>query len=133
MPPIAEGNPTIRINGQLAARIRHKLVCAADITDGSPNVRYGAASEQVLTIIDLEQILSLVGAGILLVAFGAEAFIIGLVVTSSIQYLADTYLGPGWGNLINGILGILILGLGAILSRRDVIGERSSFRGRLFK
>ena len=44
MPPIAEGNPTIKINGMLAARIQHKLVCAADITDGSPNVLYGVAS-----------------------------------------------------------------------------------------
>ena len=82
MPPIAEGNPTIRINGMLAARIEHKLVCAADITKGSPNVLYGAASEQVLTIIDTEQILSLIGAGILIAAFGIEAAIIGYVVTS---------------------------------------------------
>ena len=114
MPPIAEGNPTIRINGMLAARIEHKLVCAADITDGSPNVLYGAASEQVLTIIDTEQILSLIGTGILIAAFGIEAAIIGYVVTSVIGDAADKYLGEGWGDIINGTLGFLALGLGGL-------------------
>ena len=123
MPPIAEGNPTIRINGMLAARIEHKLVCAADITDGSPNVLYGAASEQVLTIIDTEQILSLIGAGILIAAFGIEAAIIGYVVTSIIGDAADKYLGEGWGDIINGTLGFLALGLGAVASRRGAVPE----------
>ena len=123
MPPIAEGNPTIRINGMLAARIEHKLVCAADITKGSPNVLYGAASEQVLTIIDTEQIFSLIGAGILIAAFGIEAAIIGYVVTSVIGEAADKYLGEGWGDIINGTLGFLALGLGAVASRRAALRE----------
>ena len=126
MPPIAEGNPTIRINGMLAARIEHKLVCAADITKGSPNVLYGAASEQVLTIIDTEQILSLIGAGILIAAFGIEAAIIGYVVTSVIGDVADKYLGEGWGDIINGTLGFLALGLGAVASRRGALPEKVS-------
>ena len=107
----------------LAARIKHKLVCAADITKGSPNVLYGAASEQVLTIIDTEQILSLIGTGILIAAFGIEAAIIGYVVTGVIGNAADKYLGEGWGDIINGTLGFLALGLGAVASRRAALRE----------
>lgn len=123
---IAEGNPTIKINGMLAARIQQKLVCAADITKGSPNVLYGAASEQVLTIIDTEQILSLIGTGILIAAFGIEAAIIGYVVTSVIGDAADKYLGEGWGDIINGTLGFLAVGLGAVFMRRAALRGRAA-------
>ena len=57
----------------LAARVKHEFVCSADITKGSPNVYYGAATEQVLPIINTEKILSLIGTGILIAAFGIEA------------------------------------------------------------
>ena len=97
-----------------AARVKHELVCSADITKGSPNVYYGAATEQVLPIINTEKILSLIGTGILVVAFGIEAAVIGYVVTSVIGDLADTYLGEGWGDIINGTLGFLALGLGGL-------------------
>ena len=126
IPPIAEGNPTIKINGMPAARVKHELVCSADITKGSPNVYYGAATEQVLPIINTEKILSLIGTGILVAAFGIEAAIVGYVVTSVIGDLADTYLGEGWGDIINGTLGFLALGLGAVASRRGVVPERVS-------
>ena len=68
----------------------------------------------MLPIINTEKILSLIGTGILVVAFGIEAAIIGYVVTSVIGDLADTYLGEGWGDIINGTLGFLALGLGGL-------------------
>ena len=114
-----------------AARVKHELVCSADITKGSPNVYYGAATEQVLPIINTEKILSLIGTGIIVVAFGIEAAVIGFVVTSVIGDLADTYLGEGWGDIINGTLGFLALGLGAVMSRRgvpeDIISRRDNY------
>ena len=103
----------------MAMHVQYKLVCSADITKGSPNVYYGAATEQVLLIVNTEKILSLIGTGILVIAFGIEAAIIGYVVTSVIGDLADTYLGEGWGDIINGTLGFLALGLGVINSRRS--------------
>ena len=88
--------------------------CGFLFINGSPNTKYGTTSEQVLTIIDTEQILSLIGAGILIAAFGIEAAIIGYVVTSVIGDVADKYLGEGWGDIINGTLGFLAPGLGAV-------------------
>ena len=71
----------------------------------------------MLLIVNTEKILSLIGTGILVVAFGIEAAIIGYVVTSVIGDLTDTYLGEGWGDIINGTLGFLALGLGAFRGR----------------
>ena len=48
-----------------------------------------------------------------------EAAIIGYVVTSVIGDAADKYLGEGWGDIINGTLGFLTLGLGVVSSRRS--------------
>lgn len=112
IPPIAEGSSTVRINSRLAARVTSRLVCAADITEGSPNVWIGGATEQVLPVIDMEAILTVIGAGVLIVAFGWEAAIVGFVISTGIGWLGDNLIGPGWGDILNGALGFLALGLG---------------------
>ena len=111
-----------------AARVKHELVCSADITKGSPNVYYGAATEQVLPIIDTEAILKDIGLAILIVAtieisgplLGAAYLLGGFAVSEGINYFADKYLGEGWGDIINGTLGFLALGLGATARARNL-------------
>ncbi len=132
IPPIAEGSKTVRINGRLAARVTSRLICAADITDGSPNVWIGGPTEQVLPVIDIEAIVTTAAMAVVIGAtFVISGPVMGFVylaggtaVTSGIGYLADTYLGEGWGDIINGSLGFLALGLGAVASRRAKINNR---------
>jgi len=48
--PVAEGNPTIFIEGLPASRVGHQTVCAAKITPGSGSVFYGPATKAFLSI-----------------------------------------------------------------------------------
>ncbi len=78
------------------------------------------------------------GAATLIISgplLGAAYLVGGYGVSEGINYLGDTYLGPGWGNIINGSLGFLALGLGSVASRRATLrqqikGARGPMSGR---
>lgn len=128
IPPIAEGSKTVRINSQPAARVTSRLICAADITDGSPNVWIGGPTAQVLPVIDIEAILTTAAMAVVIGAtfvisgpvLGLAYIAGGFAVSEGINYLADNYLGEGWGDIINGTLGFLALGLGATARARNL-------------
>lgn len=128
--PIAEGSSTVKINGQCAGRVSSRLMCAADIMNGSPNVWIGGETEHVLWVIDIESIITTT-AGLFLLIIAPEAAIIGYFLTKEIGDWADEQFGPGWGDIINGTLGFLAVGLGAVMSRRgvpeDLISRRDNY------
>jgi len=126
---VAQGSATVFVNGRPVARLKDQLVCGAHISGGSNNVFIGGGSQGTgRTIYDLEHwtelsfewlgLAALVGAGALAASVGVGALAIFGAATLGINAgltglgkLGDR-LGPGYGDLLQGMaeLGLLLAG-----------------------
>jgi len=94
--PIAQGAATVFINGMPAARKNDKLVCSAQIIQGSSDVFYDDKTVQTLDISPevpewLNTTLQVVAVGALIVGFGAAVVAVGF--------------GAATAGLVGGIVG----------------------------
>jgi uncharacterized Zn-binding protein involved in type VI secretion len=130
---VAEGSATVFINGKPAARLGSKLVCGARIVTGSDNVLIGGSTISVAFVLDIEgwlktglEVLGLaaVGAAAVLAAMvGATALtglmVAGAVIMGGVALLGDVgdRLGPGYRDLLQGVAGMVLLGVGPKAAR----------------
>ncbi|WP_339533364.1 PAAR domain-containing protein [Pseudomonas mucidolens] len=130
---IAEGSATVFINGKPAARLHSKMVCGAHIKSGSPNTFIGGPTVSVAFVLDLEgwlhtglEALGIVAAGAALVlaamagvAALAAAVAIGAAAMAGMVLLGDLgdRLGPGYRDLLQGMAGMALLGMGPKLAK----------------
>lgn len=130
---IAEGSATVYINGKPAARLGSKMVCGAHIKSGSPDTFIGGPTISVTFVLDIQswmhtgfEALGLLaaGAGLVLAAMAgaavlATAVVIGAAAMAGMALLGDLgdRLGPGCRDLLQGVAGLALLGVGAKLSR----------------
>ncbi|MGC5704386.1 PAAR domain-containing protein [Pseudomonas sp. NFXW11] len=130
---IAEGSAKVTINGKPAARLQSKMVCGAHIKTGSENTFIGGPTVQVAFVLDIEgwmhtglEALGLLAAGgalVLAACAGAAAFFgalaIGGAMYGGMSLLGDLgdRLGPGYRDLLQGVAGMALLGLGPKLAR----------------
>jgi uncharacterized Zn-binding protein involved in type VI secretion len=130
---IAEGSASVFINGKPAARLHSKMVCGAHIKSGSQNTFIGGPTVSVAFVLDIEgwmhtglEALGLVvmgGAAVLAAMAGAVAFagfvVIGGAIMGGMALLGDLgdRLGPGYRDLLQGIAGMALLGMGPKLAR----------------
>jgi uncharacterized Zn-binding protein involved in type VI secretion len=131
---IAEGSATVYINGKPAARLGSKMVCGAHIKSGSPDTFIGGPTISVAFVIDIQgwmhtgfEALGLLaaGAGLVLAAMAgaavlATAVVVGAAAMAGMALLGDLgdRLGPGCRDLLQGVAGMALLGVGARLSKR---------------
>ena len=131
---IAEGSATVFINGKPAARLHSKMVCGAHIKSGSPNTFIGGPTVSVAFVLDIEgwmhtglEALGLlaVGGALVLAAMAGAAALAGFVVIGGammggMALLGDLgdRLGPGYRDLLQGVAGMALLGLGPKLAGR---------------
>jgi uncharacterized Zn-binding protein involved in type VI secretion len=136
---IAEGSATVFINGKPAARLHSKMVCGAHIKSGSPNTFIGGPTLSVAFVLDIEgwmhtglETLGLLAAGGALILAGmaglavlAEFVLVGGLVLGGMALLGDLgdRLGPGYRDLLQGVAGMALLGLGAKLAKPKVTSE----------
>jgi len=136
---IAEGSATVFINGKPAARLHSKMVCGAHIKSGSPDTFIGGPTVSVAFVLDIEgwmhtglEALGLLAAGGALVlaamagiAVLAEVVVVGGLVLGGMALLGDLgdRLGPGYRDLLQGVAGMALLGLGAKLAQPKVKPE----------
>ncbi|TBV03263.1 PAAR domain-containing protein [Phytopseudomonas dryadis] len=125
---IAEGSATVFINGKPAARLHSKMVCGAHIKTGSENTFIGGPTLRVAFVLDIEGwlyngltalgILAAGGALILAAMAGTAAFLgavaIGGLAIGGMVLLGELgdRLGPGYRDLLQGVAGMALLGLG---------------------
>lgn len=125
---IAEGSATVYINGKPAARLHSKLSCGAHIKSGSENTFIGGPTVSVAFVLDIKGwmhtglealgLLAASGALVLAAMAGAAALAgfvaIGGVVMGGMVLLGDLgdRLGPGYRNLLQGVAGMALLGIG---------------------
>ncbi len=130
---IAEGSAKVTINGKPAARLQSKMVCGAHIKTGSENTFIGGPTVQVAFVLDIEgwmhtglEALGLLAAGAALVlaaCAGAVAFFgalaVGGAMYGGMSLLGDLgdRLGPGYRDLLQGVAGMALLGMGPKLAR----------------
>lgn len=130
---IAEGSAKVTINGKPAARLQSKMVCGAHIKTGSENTFIGGPTVQVAFVLDIEgwmhtglEALGLLAAGgalVLAACAGAAAFFgalaIGGVMFAGMSLLGDLgdRLGPGYRDLLQGVAGMALLGLGPKMAK----------------
>lgn len=130
---IAEGSATVYINGKPAARRGSKMMCGAHIKSGSPDTFIGGPTISVIFVLDIQgwmhtgfEALGLLaaGAGLVLAAMAgaavlASAVIVGAAAMAGMALLGDLgdRLGPGCRDLLQGVAGMALLGLGAGLSK----------------
>jgi len=130
---IAEGSATVYINGKPAARLGSKMMCGAHIKSGSPNTFIGGPTISVTFVLDIQgwmhtgfEALGLLaaGAGLVLAAMAgaavlATAVVVGAAAMAGMALLGDLgdRLGPGCRDLLQGVAGMALLGVGAKLSR----------------
>lgn len=130
---IAEGSATVFINGKPAARLHSKMVCGAHIKSGSPDTFIGGPTVSVAFVLDIEgwlhtglETLGLLAAGGALILAGmvglavlTEFVVIGGMVLVGMAILGDLgdRLGPGYRDLLQGVAGMALLGLGAKLAK----------------
>lgn len=133
---IAEGSATVYINGKPAARLHSKMVCGAHIKTGSENTFIGGTTLAVAFVLDIEgwmhtglEVLGMIaaGAGLVLAAItGAAALAgfvkIGLAIMGGIALLGEVgdRLGPGYRDLLQGVAGMVLLGLGPKVAKLDM-------------
>jgi uncharacterized Zn-binding protein involved in type VI secretion len=126
---IAQGSRTVTINGRPMARLEMQLECGAKIKTGSDNVTVGGPTATVVEIHDNEQMvetaLQVVGfvalgaAGLGALAAGALAFGGFAAITAGSFFGMNALhdwgesLGPGYGDIMVGVAGFALLGLGA--------------------
>lgn len=130
---IAEGSATVYINGKPAARLHSKMVCGAHIKTGSPNTFIGGPTLAVAFVLDIEgwlhtglEALGLLAAGgalVLAAMAGAAALLsalaIGVATMAGMALLGDLgdRLGPGYRDLLQGVAGMALLGMGPKLAK----------------
>jgi len=130
---IAEGSATVYINGNPAARLHSKMVCGAHIKTGSENTFIGGPTVSVAFVLDIEgwvhtglEALGLIaaGAGLVLAAMAGAAALAGFVVIGGaimggMALLGDLgdRLGPGYRDLLQGVAGMALLGLGPKMAK----------------
>ena len=153
---IAEGSAKVTINGKPAARLQSKMVCGAHIKTGSENTFIGGPTVQVAFVLDIEGWmhtglealgLAALGAGLVVAAMAGVAALAGTLVVGAAVYggmsllgdLGDR-LGPGYSDLLQGVAGMALLGLGpklaarkpaAVPSRRDYLNQKFGRSGDL--
>ena len=130
---IAEGSATVYINGKPAARLTSKMSCGAHIKTGSENTFIGGPTERVAFVLDIEgwvhsglEILGLaaLGVGLVVAAMAGLAVLATTVVIGGAMYagmellgqLGDR-LGPGYRDLLQGVAGMALLGMGPKMAR----------------
>lgn len=134
---IAEGSATVYINGKPAARLGSKMVCGAHIKSGSPDTFIGGPTISVAFVIDIQswmhtgfEALGLLaaGAGLVLAAMAgaavlATAVVVGAAAMAGMALLGDLgdRLGPGCRDLLQGVAGMALLGVGAKLSKASSV------------
>jgi uncharacterized Zn-binding protein involved in type VI secretion len=125
---IAEGSAKFYINGKPAARVQSKMVCGAHVAVGSHNTFIGGPTVSVAFVLDVEawvhtglEALGLVAVGaaaVLAAMFGVAALtgfvLIGTAVMGGMALLGELgdRLGPGYRDLLQGIAGMALLGMG---------------------
>ncbi len=130
---IAEGSACVYINGKPAARLQSKMVCGAHIKSGSPNTFIGGPTISVAFVLDIEGwlhtglealgMVAMSAAAVLAAMAGAAAFIgfavIGGAMMGGMALLGELgdRLGPGYRDLLQGIAGMALLGLGPKMAR----------------
>lgn len=130
---IAEGSATVYINGKPAARLHSKMVCGAHIKSGSENTFIGGPTIAVAFVLDIEgwmhtglEALGLIaaGAGLVLAAMAGVAAlagfgVVGLAMMGGMTLLGDLgdRLGPGYRDLLQGMAGMALLGLGPKMAK----------------
>lgn len=130
---IAEGSATVYINGKPAARLHSKMVCGAHIKTGSENTFIGGPTIAVAFVLDIEgwvhsglEALGLIaaGAGLVLAAMAGAAALAGFVVIGGAVMAAMALLGelgdrlgPGYRDLLQGMAGMALLGLGPKMAK----------------
>lgn len=130
---IAEGSATVFINGKPAARLHSKMVCGAHIKSGSPNTFIGGPTVSVAFVLDIEGwmhtglealgLLAVGGAAVLAAMAGLAALagfvVIGGTMMAGMALLGDLgdRLGPGYRDLLQGVAGLALLGLGPKMAK----------------
>lgn len=130
---IAQGSATVYINDRPAARLHSKMVCGAHIKSGSENTFIGGPTLSVAFVLDIEgwmhtgfEALGMVAAGAALVLAamaGAAALagfvVIGAAVMGGMALLGDLgdRLGPGYRDLLQGVAGMALLGMGPKMAK----------------
>lgn len=130
---IAEGSAKVTINGKPAARLQSKMVCGAHIKTGSENTFIGGATVQVAFVLDIEgwmhtglEALGLLAAGGALVMAAMAGFAafagfvaIGGAMMAGMELLGQLgeRLGPGYRDLLQGMAGMALLGLGPKMAK----------------
>ena len=130
---IAEGSATVYINGKPAARLHSKMVCGAHIKSGSQNTFIGGPTLAVAFVLDIEgwvhtglEALGLLAAGGALVlaamaglAALGTAILIGAAAWGGMALLGELgdRLGPGYRDLLQGVAGMALLGMGPRLAK----------------
>ena len=129
---IAEGSASVYINGKPAARLHSKMNCGAHISSGSPNTFIGGPTVSVAFVLDIESwvhngmgalgLLAAGGALVLAATVGVAALAgavgIGLSGMAGMILLGDLgdRLGPGYRDLLQGMAGMSLLGVGGKLA-----------------
>jgi len=136
---VCEGSATVFINGQPASRLKSKLMCGAHIRTASNNVFIGGDTVQTSFVFDLEswtrtglQILGIgaaVGAGVFAAMAGVAAFgafvgigALGYAGMEGVGMIGDA-IGPGYRDLLQGVVGMGMLVSGPKLARIGVSSE----------
>jgi uncharacterized Zn-binding protein involved in type VI secretion len=130
---IAEGSATVYINGKPAARLQSKMVCGAHIKSGSENTFIGGPTLGVAFVLDLEgwmhtglEALGLLAAGGALVlaamaglAALGTALLVGATAWGGMALLGELgdRLGAGYRDLLQGVAGMALLGMGPKLAK----------------
>ncbi|MFK3974356.1 PAAR domain-containing protein [Pseudomonas sp. NPDC087358] len=130
---IAEGSATVYINGMPAARMRSKMACGAHIKSGSENTFIGGPTISVVFILDIANWmhtgfdavgLMAAGGALVLAAMAGAATLAGVVVVGAtalggMALLGDLgdRLGPGYRDLLQGVAGMTLLGVGSRVAR----------------
>lgn len=131
---IAEGSASVFINGKPAARLHSKMVCGAHIKSGSQNTFIGGPTVSVAFVLDIEGwmhtglealgLVALAGAAVLAAMAGVAALagfvVVGGLVMGGMALLGDLgdRLGPGYSDLLQGVAGMALLGLGARMASK---------------
>lgn len=138
---IAEGSDTVFFNRMPAARKGDKLVCGADIKQGSPTVFIGGGTIRLLEVHDPEEamktfleVLGLASIGLLIGGFlaGAVCGTVLLEAAAGMVALTGVHLGVGmiadslglddnWKELLDGVVDLGALGLAARVGRGEPV------------
>jgi uncharacterized Zn-binding protein involved in type VI secretion len=140
---IAEGSATVYINGKPAARLQSKMVCGAHIKSGSEDTFIGGPTLAVAFVLDLEgwmhtglEALGLLAAGGALVlaamaglAALGTALLIGATAWGGMALLGELgdRLGPGYRDLLQGVAGMALLGMGPKLAKLGAPKSAATF------